>query len=234
MMNTLTLSKFSLNTLTVILACLWIGGCTRSTDNLGEIEIKLPPHPSISEKSTNYFVQRTLPTFCYILNVTGSGISSEVPNCRPSLGTHTSFLEPLSTATVEVEKGSDRSIELFGYIARTGETCASIQGDFKDVPLNRLYRLAGVKGVNIDRETVTVTLTVAFPGVPTHLGLQDSMESSCYSSLPAVEIGSDLVLMPSVLKSSRFTLQPNQVQFSLAPSAASSHFKMTGEVSHAR
>lgn len=210
-----------------------LGGCTRASEGTARLRFALPPHPSISEKSANYRPQADAPPFCYLVNIVGDGIKAEKQSCYPDAGARTPFLAPLTEASLEVDRGTRRTVELYGYVPRDGESCSSSGLDLQSVPLNRLFRLARQTEVAMDEPEVTVKLSVVFPGLPTHVGVQNGVDASCYSALPPVTLPTPPPLA-SVFRGQRF-MMTGQVGGDGRPvNASGSRFKVTHEVVYVR
>lgn len=210
-----------------------LGGCTRAKEGTARLRFALPPHPSISEKSANYRPQADAVPFCYLVNIVGDGINAEKQSCYPDAGVRTKFLAPLAEASLEVDRGAQRAVELYGYIPRDGETCASSGLDLQNVPLNRLYRLARQTGVAMNEPEVTVKLTVVFPGLPTHVGVQTGADVSCYSALPPVTLPAPPPLA-GVFRGQRFMMTGHVGGDGKPVSASGTRFKVTHEVVYVR
>src|SRR4051812_39824324 len=107
-------------------------GCGRKKAESSSVRIALPDAPSaLGKVSANSFD----PTpFCYIVNIVGDGISQVNAPCGPPEGATSGFAAPSSVVEVSVPRGTGRTVELFGYVPRSGETCGSVSGSLGSVP----------------------------------------------------------------------------------------------------
>lgn len=217
----------------LIFAAGGLSGCTRAGENLARMQIQMPPHPSVSAKSTNYTPQSDAFAFCYMVNITGDGIKPNKLSCYPDGGGRTSFLPPLANASLEVDRGANRRVELFGYVPRAGETCATVGLDLQNVPLNRLFLLASQPNVAMNDPEVTVKLNVVFPGLANHVGVQSGVDPSCYATLPPVVLP-EAPPLASVFRGQRFVMTANVAGDGRPTPAQGSRFKVTHEVVYVR
>lgn len=208
-------------------------GCSRSgTEGSSKIEISLPPHPSINQKSANLHPQASEPNFCYLINVIGEGITATEDSCAPTAGVRTPFLRPLSTAMIEVPRGLERTLELYGYIPQANETCDSSGIDLQMVALNRLFRLARTEHIDTTPDEVIVRLVVQYSGVNNHAGIQLGKNATCYSGLPPIVVPGALPVA-DVLKGTQFQLSGNISGGQRPNSQKGSNFKVDYEVVYA-
>lgn len=180
--------------------------CSRGENGQSRLEITLPPHPSINAKSTNLNAQASEAPYCYLVNIVGEGLTSTPSKCYPNAGVRSGFMPPLSTLTLDVPKGSQRRVELYGYIPKTNETCASSGLDLQSVPLNRLFRLGLNENVEMNADEVVVRIEVVYPGITQHVGVQTRQPAECYSHLPPIDLSSTPLVVSDVIKGGRFQI----------------------------
>lgn len=159
--------------------------CVRPAGTSSTIRITLPSAPNKLRKPA---ALGGTPTFCYFVNVTGSGIDQASTSCSPAQGVGSGFVDPLSTIEMSVPKGTGRTVELFGYVPGLNETCASLKS-LSTASLNHLFSLAKKSGIDMSADQTTVELDENFPGLTQHYGLQASLPSGCYANLPPLDPG---------------------------------------------
>ena len=167
-----------------LILVLTLVACTRKAADHSSVHISLPGTPAQLKASSVQALSD--PTFCFYVNITGSGLTQTSSACAPAEGTSSGFVEPFAAVEILVPKGSGRTVELYGYIPRASETCATLGSALASVPVNRLFRLAQKPGIDMSADQVTVDLTEKFPGITQHYGLQGPLPPACYASLPPV------------------------------------------------
>lgn len=150
------------------------------------MQFRLPPHPSVSVKSSNLKPQKTESGFCYYINITGPGISQTPYSCAPTEGINLGFLEPLKEIQIDVPYGNDRAIELYGYLARENEVCSELSSSLISVPINRLFRMAQKKQLEIATKQTEIVLEISFPGIFRNIGVDTGMNSDCFKNLEPI------------------------------------------------
>lgn len=156
-----------------------LSACARKAGDSSNVRIQLPKAPTQLRSLAN--VSLTNPAFCYYVNVLGSGIDQAGASCAPARGVASGFVIPETVVTLEVPKGSGRTVELFGYVPQGSETCATL-GPVSSVSVKNLYRLAQKTGIDMTGDETKVELEENFPGLSNHYGLQASLPASCYSN----------------------------------------------------
>lgn len=178
---------------------LLISSCTKdkSASSSGSaLRFVLPPHPNVSDKSLNTSLSSSTSNFCYFVNVLGPGLSQTPYTCAPTKGVASGFAAPSSMVEMTVPRGDARIVELFGYVARAGETCSGLGSGLETVPVNRIFRMARAEGVDMNSDTTSVTLKMVFPGIKAHYGVQAGLASSCYASLQPIPVEATDVSSP--------------------------------------
>lgn len=119
-------------------------------------------------------------------------------------------------------------MELYGYIASATEVCDSSKA-LSAVPLNRLFRMAKIDGVDMSASQVVVDLTSQFPGLSQHFGIQGALPVACYAGLPAIPQESNDPISP-VQTSASYVLK--SASGASATDASSVSYKVKGVISH--
>ncbi len=209
-----------------------LAGCHFRPDNKSSVRFEMPPHPDVSLKALNQNVSASSVNFCYFANVLGTGISETPYSCAPRIGTNTGFVAPRSSVELEIIKGTGRVVEVYGYMTQAGETCSALPADLSGVPLNRVFRMGRVEGVDTSADTTTVTLTITFPGVNQHYGLQAGLDSSCYANLPPINDPGGTMDSP-VQKGNLYTIKSRVSSGGSGPAVATgSNYQVLGGVAH--
>lgn len=208
---------------------LTMAACSRNSNDQARFELVLPPHPSINAKSLNLQPQASDLPFCYLVNIVGDGLSSQPNKCYPVAGIRSRFQPPLSHLTLDVPKGSHRSVELYGYIPRTNENCGDSGLDLQTVPVNRLFRLAVKNDIDMNADEVSVKLEVVHPGLANHFAVQTEQPTECYTNLPPIS-GSDVVVVNDSMTGQYFTLKGRVSLDSQSQIQNGSHFQIRYEV----
>jgi hypothetical protein len=218
----------NVSTVALTVFLLMTSGCS-SKESSSAFRFRLPPHPNVSAKSANLTASAAQPGFCYLVNVTASDLATKSKACYPNSGVSTPFTPPLGEVVLEVKRGDSRRIELFGYLLKSNETCASIGGSFHDVDANRIYAMGVVNNVQFDKPEVHVELTATFPGLnrpyPTALGL-----ANC--GAPPVGGGAPAVSQGGRLKGVRYTVDGAVSSGSDSVIQTGARFKVSSEVKH--
>lgn len=211
-----------------------LNGCSFDQGGRSRLEMTLPPHPVVSNKSTNTLTPQSAFPFCYLVNIRGDGIASTPSSCAPASGLNSGFREPSSKIEMDVPSGNPRTVELFGYIPRTGETCATAPSDLSAIPVNRLFKLGETPNVDMTPAEVIVTLEARFGGLNTHFGVSASLASSCFANLPPVTLPASNNSVPGVLIGNRLSLKA-QIQGGEQPALLkSSKYSLKHEVKYVR
>lgn len=152
-----------------------LSSCTRQADKFSEIVIDAP-------SSNGVFA--TIPAgrvACYGVSVKGSGIPlAPSSSCKPSAGAFLGFVASGQTIQGQVEKGTQRQIDVYLYLQGTGENapCNTI-GSFSSVRPDRLYLIGTLNNITLEKDTETVNIPTTFPGEAQNLYAQNSYPSSC-------------------------------------------------------
>ncbi|NQZ00664.1 MAG: hypothetical protein HRT45_08350 [Bdellovibrionales bacterium] len=182
------------NRLNICLATFLVAtlGCTRDMqENQSKIVFRTPPSPNVNAKALNTQSLPTGETFCYALAVSGGGLDSEFLQCHPDAPIFSGFIEPSSQVAMTVPKGQNRKVELFGYRAKVGETCLSVNQKngrgLSKVDTGHLYAMGKQEGIDMTGDEVVVIIQMSFPGLTSHIGVTQPFPSSCFdgSSGPA-------------------------------------------------
>ncbi len=201
--------------------------CTKTQKLDARVQFPLPPNPDVSTKSLNASSATSQPNnFCYIVQVRGSGISAAGKACYPEKGIATEPLAPLALVELSVPRGTGRIFELYGYIPKLNETCLTAPRSLHDLPLNRVFQMGRIDGVNTDTDTVTVALSVSFPGINKHVGLTSGAEASCYANLPPIVSESDSQSPTPILNGTDYSLRGQASSGALPVALRGAHYRI--------
>lgn len=173
-----------------------LAACERAMEpGSAKLSFKAPAHPNVSSKSLNTATATDSFDFCYAVVISGADLNPQAGYCHPASPVFSGFVEPLSLIELNVEKGKNRKVELYGYILEDGKTCAEVNGNaglgLDKVPVNHLFAMGSVDGVDMTADEVQVTLTMIFPGLQSHLGNTGNYPHSCMDNTPAVPAPAD-------------------------------------------
>lgn len=216
-----------LRTLYVISSILVISlGCSRKSGHTSNLRFTSPGAPSVLTMDVNSALSSS--KFCYFLNITGPDIHASAGSCAPPQGINKGFIPPSTTVEFTLDKGTDRIVELFGYVAPVGEACDPGKS-LGAVPLNRLFRMARKVGIDMSGDQTVVDLTSQFPGITQHFGIQGSLPVACYAGLPGIPVDPQDPVSP-VQSSASYVIKT--VQGSGASAASSASYKIKGVMTH--
>jgi len=153
-----------------------LSSCTRQADKFSEIVIDAP-----SSKLGAFAALPPGRVACYGVSVKGSGIPlAPSSTCKPAAGAFLGFVASGQTIQGQVEKGTQRQLDVYLYLQGAGENapCNTI-GSFGSVRPDRLYLIGSVSNITLAKDTETVTIPTTFPGESQNLYAQNSYPSSC-------------------------------------------------------
>lgn len=154
----------------LLLTVLFIVGCTRPE---GELSSKVTlnfPKGLGSGKLFSESLSNPIPVgkkACFAVHVTGPGIPSERANaCSPQVSIVGGFVEGGASISLDVPRGTDRSFDVYIYLAGTSEACPEFNLSFTEdlAKLNKIYMAGSKAGVPIQEDNEKVELSYDFPG----------------------------------------------------------------------
>lgn len=187
--------------------------CQRQVEDTASLKIKLPSAESFN-KGVGAFSQINSSLVCYVVNVTGSGISDSQSSCDIRRGVFAGSAAPGSELSVTVPTGSNRKVEIYGILRNSsGDPCPNVQTGWP-VPLDKVYLLGQVTGIDVRPPTTTVDITVTLPDESQNILTQLSMPSTCSAVTASAKAGrifatanSDTSLIDGYKKISRISFK---------------------------
>lgn len=173
----------------ILCALTFVLGCSREVKKkTSSIVIQAPPAGDPLTKTGGVGALAAMPTdrkVCYGINVTGPGIIINAPNsCSIKSGLLVGFVEPGSTVSVNVPKGSSRKVELFAYLQAVGTNlpCPLLGPALPADLLGSTYLVGVAEGIELSDQEVVVTITASFPGMAQNIAQTFAMPSTCASN----------------------------------------------------
>ena len=122
---------------------------------------------------------------CYIVNVTGPGVSESKANaCEIPTGVFKGSVPPGGSVELVVPRGANRRLEVFIYRRlATGDTCPALQNGFGSTDRSRISRVAVVENILIDGDR-QVDVDVKVPTPADSLISQYSLAANCGPTTP--------------------------------------------------
>jgi hypothetical protein len=203
-------------------------GCSRPNINgkTSVISIMTPKRSEIVSKVKTF--SQALPdnkVYCFAITVKGTGIEevkSSADLCQASLGLSSGFVQESESLTLDVPKGSDRSFELFLYLAEPGTVCPVLNDSFFSniVAYSKTYQVGKTSSVNLTQDNESVEIELDFKGLAQNL-MVDSGLSSCSVVTVISPVPSPIVEqpLPSPIETPPVVVEPSPVISPLPPPA---------------
>ena len=173
----------------VVLALTAVGllSCQRAIEQDSSISIVTPKSLESFNKAGSLEAVPAGATLCYLISVTGPNIPLAVPNtCSPPLGLLSSVVKGGDTIVLNVPRGSSRKFELYLHLPGT-DSCPEITAPISSSLLASTYLIGSAKNVDINSDTVNLTITATFPGLSQNIAQQLSMPASCLPAAPSYQ-----------------------------------------------
>jgi|FLYM01.1.fsa_nt_gi hypothetical protein len=165
--------------ITYFILSVFLLGCDRPI-NEGHSKITISAPEKLASQSLS-----SLPAnrkACFGVNVTGPGITPQPGNsCSPTSGVLAGFVELGKVIEASVPKGINRKIELFVFLQAENQNlpCPKLLSSLSATQLLNTYLVAKVENLEINAPTVSVDMTMQFPGEAQHLAAQLSLPATC-------------------------------------------------------
>ncbi|MBY0386075.1 hypothetical protein K2X05_13030 [bacterium] len=120
------------------------------------------------------------------MSIKGPGIEGfPGTSCAPATGIVGGFVEEGQALEVFVNRGENRTIELYLFTLPVGSTaaCPSMGQNMQGPGLKSTYLIGSKTGVSILNDVETVEILVSFPGLSSHLASQLNTPASCTPGL---------------------------------------------------
>lgn len=112
---------------------------------------------------------------CYAANVMGSDIPSTSRACGANLGAFAGFVEANGTLTVDVPKGTGRTVDLYAFLTPNTAAACPTMTTACDVATNcNTYKVATASGVSTANDVNEVPMSVNFPGLSANAVSEES------------------------------------------------------------
>lgn len=149
--------------MSIALLAATLTSCTREMEKKGSV---LRISPSNLGPIAQSFP--TTGTLCWGANVTAPDIVGQdptTPTCGPRLGAFTGFTSGSTTLSLDVPKGTGRTVTLYLYHSTTS-TCPNWTANLanRGAIYDRVYKVGEVTGVNMSTDNTSVTIAAAYPG----------------------------------------------------------------------
>jgi hypothetical protein len=149
--------SFSLMFLSLGLALL---GCTRPQGEITRISFQVPNQSLVALPDGK--------KACYGVNIQGPGISDTAfGSCGATVGSYAGFVESGMSVSLNVNKGSGRTVQILMVLVDASGTCPNIDGTFIASASSPSITYVGATqtGVNLTNDQTDLTMTAVFPGL---------------------------------------------------------------------
>ena len=152
--------------LVMVVTISWLG-CARAPQS-SALVIKTPTQYSAQGKAMNQSMA-VYPTtdngqICYAVNVIGGGIEESSSACGPNKGKFAGTVMAGGSLSLDVPKGTGRTVELYLYMASTGESCPQWEFTCSTQQNCRLYKVGSLTNVDMSGDVTNLTINASFPG----------------------------------------------------------------------
>lgn len=195
--------------LVMILVC-FLSACDRAKNPQSKLVIQTPTNEQLLKSQVSTY--STIPSGrkkCYGVNIYGPGIDTSSNTCSPSMGVVSGFVEEGASLEAVVNRGSQRTIELYMLLLPAGSTevCPKMGKILTSTQALSTYLVGTVQNIDLLNDTQTVTINVEFPGVKTPIAKKFSANASCGLQVPTGKIGWHVSSGHGVAQSSQFILK---------------------------
>ncbi len=154
--------------------------CTRQVKDTSNVSIQTP---NSSSGIGTFAAMPASRKACYLVNITGPGISSGANSCHPQLGAAAGSVTLNQTLSLDVSKGINRTVDLYAYLQNVGEDlpCPTATEFFSAARLQNIYLVAQKTNVTLASSTEVISLTLNYPGDANTIVVQNSYSASCYA-----------------------------------------------------
>lgn len=213
-----------------------ISACSRAgnKDSHSSLVIQTPTRQQLSKSGVSAFA--ALPTdrkICYGVSIKGPGIEGfPGSSCAPATGIVGGFVEEGTPLEVFVNRGENRTIELYLFTLPVGSTsaCPGMGQNLQGPGLTSTYLIGSKTGVSILNDVETVEITVSFPGLASSVATQMSVPLSCTPGVAPQRSGFRVSTAAGTLTGGGFKLKGRVGQPNSGTLATGSGYKLFGRI----
>lgn len=216
-----------------IWALIFLAACTRAKNPQSSIIIKTPTRDELLKSGVSTFNEIEQRKVCYGVNIYGVGISEFNNGCSPRTGVVSGFVEGGQSLEAVVNRGSDRTVELFVFLLPLGDSgaCPTLGQNLNGTNATSTYLVGKVQNVNLINDTEIIPITVNFPGLQNHIALPYQNIASCGLPTPTTEsIGSTVTSGGGTAVSADFILKGKIGKAKSGTTAIGGGFILNGNV----
>lgn len=172
----------------LILSTLFALGCQRQISGTrSSISIQVPKSANMNSKTGGVGAMAAMPSdrkACYGVVISGGGLDDRSATCGPKGSLFLGFVEPGQVITADVEKGKNRTVELFAFLEGVGQNdpCPQFAPSLSAQQAINTFKVGKADFVDMTADTTEVTITASFPGVANHVAQELSLPASCAGS----------------------------------------------------
>lgn len=169
----------------LILGAVFALGCQRQIKGTrSSISIQVPKSANAQGKTGGVGAMAAMPSdrkACYGVVISGGGLDDKSATCGPKGSLFLGFVEPGQVITADVEKGKNRTVELFAYLESVGQSdpCQQFSPSLSAQQAINTFKVGKADYVDMTSDTTEVTIIASFPGVGNHLAQELSLPVSC-------------------------------------------------------
>jgi hypothetical protein len=169
----------------LILSALFALGCQRQIKGTrSSISIQVPKSANAQGKTGGVGAMAAMPSdrkACYGVVISGGGLDDKSATCGPKGSLFLGFVEPGQVITADVEKGKNRTVELFAFLESVGQNdpCPQFAPNLSAQQAVNTFKVGKADFVDMTSDTTEVTIIASFPGVGNHLAQELSLPVSC-------------------------------------------------------
>ena len=174
---------FNFKSLILLIAFVFLEGCSRKQEGFSNIRIQAP-----SSKIGSFATIPANRIACYGVSVRGSGITpNAATSCRPETGVVLGFVPDSGVLQGQVPKGTNRTFDVYLYLQAVGQNdpCPSMT-NFSSLGSDKIYHIGTTTNINLEADNQTVDIVTTFPGEALNIVVQNSYPSTC---IPTVTSG---------------------------------------------
>lgn len=206
----------------------------RNKDSHSSLIIQTPTRQQLNKSGLSTF--SALPTdrkICYGVSIKGPGIEGFAgSSCAPATGIVGGFVEEGQPLEVFVNRGENRTLELYLFTLPVGSTaaCPGMGQNMQGQGLKSTYLIGSKTGISILNDVETIEIAVSFPGLSSSVASQISAPASCTPGSAPDRKGFHVSTAAGTLSGSGFKLKGRVGQPNSGTIATGSGYKLFGRI----
>lgn len=154
-----------------------LSSCDRAAREQVQLSLRIESKTSGVQALSSFPVDSKL---CFAVNVTGRDIPMKKSLCRPDAGVLAGFVSDGEEIKMTVNRGSDRTVDIYLYLSEIGSSCPDVSNDSSsNFSQSKFFKVGSVTGIDMTQKEVFVDVLTSFPGVANTVASQLNFPASC-------------------------------------------------------